>query len=81
MDRRSIGWISRAEKFFRIYRTPKIYNVEIASINLDGDAIQWYDWFESCHGFATWDEFVDGLLVRFGSSEYENVDGELVKIQ
>ena len=55
--------------------------MEIASIQLDGDAIHWYDWYETCHGVPSWEQFKRGLLVRFGPSEYENVDGQLVKIR
>lgn len=54
--------------------------MEIAAINLDGDAIQWYDSLESSHGIPIWNEFVEGLLVRFGPTKYENVDGELAKL-
>ncbi|KAG6518010.1 hypothetical protein ZIOFF_021411 [Zingiber officinale] len=54
--------------------------VELASINLEGDAIQWYDWLEACHGPPNWGEFKEELLNRFDPSGYENVDGELAKI-
>ncbi|GFY96653.1 hypothetical protein Acr_11g0009590 [Actinidia rufa] len=44
--------------------------VEIAFINLDGDAILWYDWFESSRGIPMWEEFVDGLMAQFGPAEF-----------
>jgi hypothetical protein len=50
------------------------------SIHLEGEAIQWYDWFEASHGM-TWATFVEGLLVRFGPSAFEDVDDELAKIR
>ena len=37
------SWISRAKFFFHFHRTPEESKVEVASIQLDGDAIQWYD--------------------------------------
>lgn len=74
-------WVSRAECYFRFHRTPEYIKVKIASIHLDGEAIQWYDWFESSRGIPTWTELVDGLMARFGPAEYENVHGELAKIQ
>ncbi|KAG6497148.1 hypothetical protein ZIOFF_045036 [Zingiber officinale] len=76
-----IGWISRAEKYFRFHSTSDNAKVELASINLEGDAIQWYDWLEACHGPPKWEEFKEELINRFGPSGYENVDGELAKIQ
>ena len=42
-DGNPTSWISKAEIFFRFHRTPEESEVEIASIQLDGDAIQWYD--------------------------------------
>ncbi|KAG6484069.1 hypothetical protein ZIOFF_060863 [Zingiber officinale] len=76
-----IGWISRAEKYFRFHGTSDNAKVELASINLEGDAIQWYDWLEACHGPPKWEEFKEELINQFGPSGYENVDGELAKIR
>ncbi|KAG6518817.1 hypothetical protein ZIOFF_022298 [Zingiber officinale] len=76
-----IGWISRAEKYFRFHGTSDNAKVELASINLEGDAIQWYDWLEACHGPPKWEEFKEEFINRFGPSGYENVDGELAKIR
>ncbi|KAG6477172.1 hypothetical protein ZIOFF_066424 [Zingiber officinale] len=45
-----IRWISRAEKYFRFHSTSNNAKVELASINLEGDAIQWYDWLEAVMG-------------------------------
>jgi hypothetical protein len=60
---------------------PETSRVEIASIHLEGEAVQWYDWFEASRGTPTWAAFVEGLLVRFGPSAFEDVDGELAKIR
>ncbi|KAF8405656.1 hypothetical protein HHK36_007732 [Tetracentron sinense] len=68
------GWVSRAERFFRFHRTLEASRVDIASIHLEGEAVQWYDWFEASHGIPTWATFVEGLLVRFGPSAFEDVD-------
>ena len=75
------SWISRAENFFHFHRTPKESKVEIASIQLDGDILQWYDWYETFHGVPSWERFKGGLLIRFGPSEYENIDCQLAKIR
>ncbi|KAG6497167.1 hypothetical protein ZIOFF_045055 [Zingiber officinale] len=76
-----IGWISRAEKYFCFHSTSDYAKVELASINLEGDVIQWYDWFEACHGPPEWEKFKEKLLNRFGPSDYEHGDGELTKIR
>jgi len=74
-------WVSSAERFFRFHGTPEASRVDIASIHLEGEVVQWYDWFEASHGMPTWETFVEGLLVRFGPSAFEDVDGELAKIR
>ncbi|KAG6480241.1 hypothetical protein ZIOFF_063721 [Zingiber officinale] len=66
---------------FELNGTSDNAKVELASINLEGDAIQWYDWLEACHGPSKWEEFKEELINRFGPSGYENVDGELAKIR
>ncbi|RWV79573.1 hypothetical protein GW17_00059267, partial [Ensete ventricosum] len=37
--------------------------------------------FEATHGVPKWSQFKSVLLLRFGMSEYENIDGQLVKIR
>ncbi|RWV91343.1 hypothetical protein GW17_00046374 [Ensete ventricosum] len=44
-----IRWILHAERYFRFYRTADTTRVEIAAIHLEGDAIQWFNWFKHTH--------------------------------
>ncbi|RRT76888.1 hypothetical protein B296_00010864 [Ensete ventricosum] len=75
------GWLSRAERYFHYDRTPEASMVEITTIHLEGDIIQWYNWIECTQGVPTWRQFKSSLLIRFGSSEYESIDGQLAKIR
>ncbi|RWV86675.1 hypothetical protein GW17_00051404 [Ensete ventricosum] len=61
-----IGWISCTERYFRFYRTANNTRVEIAAIHLEGDAIQWFNWFKHTHRGLSWQRFKEGLLNRFG---------------
>ncbi|RWV83929.1 hypothetical protein GW17_00054400 [Ensete ventricosum] len=45
-----IGLILRAEHYFWFYRTADATQVEIAAIHLEGDTIQWFNWFKHTHG-------------------------------
>ncbi|RWW23692.1 hypothetical protein GW17_00012050 [Ensete ventricosum] len=76
-----IGWISRTKRYFRYHKTPNASMVDIAVIHLEGDAIQWYDWFEHTHGVPTWRQFKSRLLIRFRPIQYENIDNQLAKIR
>ncbi|RWV82857.1 hypothetical protein GW17_00055604 [Ensete ventricosum] len=49
-----IGWIMRAKRYFRFYRTTDATRVEITAIHLKGDAIQWFNWYEHAHGGLSW---------------------------
>ena len=51
------SWIFKAENFFSFHRTPKESKVEVALIQLDGDVIQWYDWYETFHRVPSWEQF------------------------
>ncbi|RWV77547.1 hypothetical protein GW17_00061603 [Ensete ventricosum] len=75
------GWLSYSERYFRYYRTPEASMVDIVVIHLEGDTIQWYNWLEYTQRVQTWRQFKSGLLIRFGPTEYENIDGQLTKIR
>ncbi|RWW74977.1 hypothetical protein BHE74_00017022 [Ensete ventricosum] len=49
-----IGCISCAERYFHFHKTPDASMVDIVAIHLEGDAIQWYDWFKHTHDIPTW---------------------------
>ncbi|RZS21856.1 hypothetical protein BHM03_00054550 [Ensete ventricosum] len=55
--------------------------VEIASTKLKGDAIQWYDLYETYHVVPSWGQFKRELLICFGSSEYKDINRQLTKIR
>ncbi|RRT37876.1 hypothetical protein B296_00041220 [Ensete ventricosum] len=75
-----IGRISCAERYFRFYRIADATQVEIAVIHLEGDVVQWFNWFEHTRGGLSLQRFKDGLLNRFGSTDFDNIDGQLAKI-
>ncbi|RRT79834.1 hypothetical protein B296_00024771 [Ensete ventricosum] len=76
-----IGWIVHVEWYFRFYRTVDATRVEIAAIHLKGDAIHWFNWYKYTHGSLSWYRFKEGLLNRFGSTDFDNIDGQLAKIR
>ena len=46
----SIGWISCTERYFWYHKTADASMMKIAAIHLEGDVIQWFNWFEHTHG-------------------------------
>ncbi|RWW53066.1 hypothetical protein BHE74_00040468 [Ensete ventricosum] len=39
----------QVERYFWFYRTTDATRVEIAAIHLEGDTIQWFNWYEHTH--------------------------------
>lgn len=74
-------WIYKVEQLFRYQRTATNERVVLASFHLQNDALQWYWWFERTRPNITWEEFTQALCVRFGSTDYEDFDEELAKLQ
>ena len=75
-----IGWIYKAKKFFRYQSTADNEKVLLAFFNLQDDALQWYKWFEKKQTDVSWEDFTQALYVRFGPSDYENLDEVLAKL-
>ncbi|RRT63920.1 hypothetical protein B296_00015588 [Ensete ventricosum] len=69
----------RAERYFRFYRTADATRVEVATIHLEGDVIQWFNWFEHTHVGLSWQRFKEGLN-RFRPTDFDNINGQLAKI-
>nr|GEV22882.1 retrotransposon Gag domain, retroviral aspartyl protease [Tanacetum cinerariifolium] len=41
------GWLLEAEKYFRYYQIPDEEKVEVASMHLEGDALDLYSWLSN----------------------------------
>ncbi|RZS18221.1 hypothetical protein BHM03_00050454 [Ensete ventricosum] len=76
-----IRWILHAERYFRFYRIADATQVEIAVIYLEGDAIQWFNWFKHTYGGLFWQRFKERLLGHFGPTDFNNIDGQMAKIR
>ncbi|VFQ64861.1 unnamed protein product [Cuscuta campestris] len=72
------GWILKAEKYFRYYETPDEEKVDIASMYLEGDALDMFSWALSV---LYWEELVKILQEQYGPPEYQNPDEYLAAVQ
>ena len=75
------GWIMNAEKYFRYYQTPENLKVDVASMYLEGHALDTYTWISSRKTIHYWDELVQILNEQFGPAEFQNPDAFLCKIK
>ncbi|GJY23087.1 ty3-gypsy retrotransposon protein [Tanacetum coccineum] len=75
------GWILKAEKYFRYYETPDESKVEIASMYLEGDALDLFAWISAEHNHLYWEELVKILHENYGPAEFQNPDEHLCNIK
>ena len=59
------GWIFRANRYFATYRLTEEEKLVVATMNLDGDALSWYQWTDSREAFGSWENLKKRLLLHF----------------
>ena len=53
----------------------------LTSFHLQGEALQWYQWYAQTRRDIHWEEFTTALCIRFGLFDYENFDEALAKLR
>lgn len=71
------SWIRRCNKLFAHYVVDEEQKLYLATINLEGEAEEWYAGFVPEGVTLTWTGFVDEILARFGPEAQSNPIGEL----
>ncbi|KAD7478442.1 hypothetical protein E3N88_01578 [Mikania micrantha] len=77
----SRGWILKAEKYFRYYHIPEDEKVDIASMHLDGDALDLFSWLSVDHRMMFWEDLTHAFQKNFGPAEFQNPDEFLCSIK
>ncbi|GJR70324.1 putative nucleotidyltransferase, ribonuclease H [Tanacetum coccineum] len=70
-----------AEKYFRYYHIPDEEKVEVASMHLEGDALNLYAWLSNDELVTFWEELVQAFTKHFGPAEFQNPDEYLCSIK
>nr|GEV50622.1 retrotransposon Gag domain, retroviral aspartyl protease [Tanacetum cinerariifolium] len=63
-------WLMKAKKYFRYYQIPDEEKVEIASMHLEGDALDLYSWLSHDQTVIFWEELVQAFTRSFGPVEF-----------
>lgn len=74
------SWLYKANQYFNFYQTP-CERLLMASFDMDGDALIWFQDSDETGIFATWEGFVEALLTRFGSTTYEDPIESLTRLK
>lgn len=72
------GWILKAGKYFRYYRTPDELKVDIAAMYLEGDALDLFAWINNERTMLYWEELVKA---NYGPAEFQNPDEHLCNVR
>ncbi|PKA46982.1 putative mitochondrial protein [Apostasia shenzhenica] len=73
-----MGWVFRCEQFFEISQTPQEWKVKLASIYLDGIALEWHQNFSRSNPTPIgWGVYKEAIKERFGETAYDDPMYEL----
>nr|CAD1839913.1 unnamed protein product [Ananas comosus var. bracteatus] len=78
------GWMYRCEQFFEIDGTEEDAKVKLATIHLEGRALQWHQVYMKSRltrSPPTWEEYVSALNTRFGVDLYDDPMAELKELK
>ncbi|PKA66677.1 hypothetical protein AXF42_Ash003332 [Apostasia shenzhenica] len=73
-----MGWTFRCGQFFEISLTPNEWKVKLASIYLDGIALEWHQNFVRINSTSIdWNVYKEAIKERFGETAYDDPTFEL----
>ena len=78
------GWLFRCQQFFKVDQTPVDMKVKLATINLEGRALQWHqNWtkFKKSDEVVTWESYVQKLEGHFGDHNGQDPMSELLSFK
>lgn len=75
------GWLVRMDRYFRISRIQVEEKLEYAVLALHGEALTWFEWWESQSTFPSWIRFKQDLLKRFEPGADANPLAPLLQVR
>lgn len=74
-------WVFKIKEFFDIYGIPTEQRIKIVSFHMDGLVYAWYKWIVKNSLVQNWVEFLKALLLRFGSTLYDDPKATLKELK
>ena len=69
------------ERFFKYNEVLEPEKVGIASIHLEGKALDWFQGYEALDNVLNWKTFAMDITTRFGQESYDNYVGQITKLR
>lgn len=74
------SWLLKAKQYFSYHQVQEQQWLTIASLNMEGDAIKWYQWYNAYSPTTTWEQFVLAMDAHFGPAKSEDFADRLSKL-
>lgn len=71
------SWVRKCNKLFAHHVVAEDQKLYLATLNLEGDAEEWYAGFVHGGVDMTWSGFIDKIMARFGPESLTNPIGKL----
>ncbi|XP_052292019.1 uncharacterized protein LOC127900817 [Citrus sinensis] len=75
------GWVYKCERFFKYNGVEESDMVGLATIHLEGKALEWFQGYEVAIAEPSWRQFFTDLMARFGPGTYDNPVGQLSELR
>ncbi|KAH9692146.1 hypothetical protein KPL70_016314 [Citrus sinensis] len=75
------GWVYKCERFFKYNGVEESDMVGLATIHLEGKALEWFQGYEVAVAEPSWRQFSTDLMARFDPGTYDNPVGQLSKLR
>nr|KYP65367.1 hypothetical protein KK1_011600 [Cajanus cajan] len=66
------SWIERIERYFCPRNINEQEKMEVVLVAMEGEALSWLQWWDSCTKNLTWKEFKEAILKRSQPTMVEN---------
>lgn len=73
-------WLFRAEQFFAYYATPDDQRLIIASVNMEGSIIAWFQMLQKQQLIPTWAALAQAVEMQFGPTRFDSPRSRLFKL-
>ncbi|WVZ14456.1 hypothetical protein V8G54_012022 [Vigna mungo] len=66
------GWTNRLERYFRLKEVSEEERMQAVRVALEGRALNWFQWWETCNPNPTWEAFKVAIVRRFQPTMLQN---------
>ena len=67
-----MGWLTKIERYFRLQAVREEDKLEAVMVAMDGEALGWFQWWESWNPNHSWEGFKIAISQRFQASNLGN---------